>query len=156
MSFVTAELDRRLANIVQLGRVVEIDNANMRARVQIGDLLTPMIPVAQLASGQIKLHWMPSAGEQVVVYAPSGEIGGAFVSGSVPQNGSAVAQDETHPTIDLGGGTLVISGDLTITGNITVTGRIDVSEDVTASGISLVSHVHGGVTPGGGLTGVPV
>ncbi|MBR3371172.1 MAG: phage baseplate assembly protein V [Rhodobacteraceae bacterium] len=142
MSFETAELDRRVANIVQMGRVIEIDSAAMRARVQIGDLVTPMIPVAQLASGQIKLHWMPSAGEQVVVYAPSGEVGAAFVQGSVPQNGSAVAQDASHPTIDLGGGTLVITGDVTITGNITVTGRIDVTEDVTATGISLVDHIH--------------
>jgi phage baseplate assembly protein gpV len=155
MSFAQAELDRRLANIVQLGRIIEIDSAAMRARVQIGDLTTPMIPVSQLASGTIRLHWMPSVGEQVVVYAPSGEIGAAFVQGSVPQNGSAVAQDAAHPTIDLGGGTLVITGDLTITGNITVTGRIDVTEDVTATGISLVSHVHGGVTPGGGTTGGP-
>ena len=156
MSFENAELDRRLANIVQMGQVIAIDSATMRARIQIGDLVTPMIPVAQLASGAIKLHWMPSVGEQVVVHAPSGEMGAAFVQGSVPQNGSAVAQDETRPTIDLGAAKLVITGDLIITGNITVTGRIDVTEDVTASGISLVDHLHGGVTPGGGLTGVPV
>ncbi|MFN4058220.1 MAG: phage baseplate assembly protein V [Roseinatronobacter sp.] len=142
MSFEQAELDRRLANIVQIGRVIAIDSTAMRARVQVGDLVTPMIPVSQLASGAIRLHWMPSVGEQVVVFAPSGEIGGAIIQGAVPQNGSAVAQDEAHPTIDLGGGTLVITGDLTITGNITVTGRIDVSEDVTASNISLVSHIH--------------
>lgn len=155
MSFATAELDRRLANIVQLGRVIEIDAGAMRARVQIGDLKTAMIPVAQPASGAIRVHWMPSPGEQVVVFAPSGEMSAAVVQGAVPQSGSAVAQDEAHPTIDLGSAQLVITGDLKITGNIEVIGSVTVTEDVVADGVSLVTHTHGGVTPGAGSTGEP-
>lgn len=150
MSFTLADLDRRLANAVQLGRVVSIDTATMRVRVQIGDLATQAIPVAQLASGAIRFHWMPSPGEQVVVYAPDGDMARAFVQGSVPQSGGAVAPDAATPTIDLGGGTLSIVGNLTVDGDITVTG------DVVASGISLVTHRHGEVAPGGAQTGVPV
>jgi len=149
MSMSTAEADRRIGNIVQLGRVVSIDTGTMRARVQIGDLQTAAIPVAQLMSGQIKLHWMPSPGEQVVVYAPSGDLARAFIQGSVPQSDGAVAPDAATPTIDLGGGTLSIIGDLKIDGDVEVTG------DVVASGISLVTHTHGNVTPGGGNTGEP-
>lgn len=155
MSFQTAELERRIANMVQLGRVIEIDPGAMRARVQIGDLKTALIPVAQLASGAIKMHWMPSVGEQVVVFAPSGEMGAAVVQGAVPQTGSAVAQDEMHPTIDLGGAELVINGNLKITGNIEVIGMITVTEDVVANDVSLVTHTHGGVITGGSNTAEP-
>lgn len=149
MSFSNADLDRRLANTVQLGRVVSIDTATMRVRIQIGDLATHAIPVAQLASGAIRFHWMPSPGEQVVVFAPGGDMARAFVQGSVPQSGGNVAPDAGTPTIDLGGGTLSIVGNVTIDGNVTVTG------DVVAAGISLVGHVHGGVTPGAAQTGAP-
>lgn len=149
MTFATAELDRRLANTVQLGRVVSIDTATMRVRVALGELQTHPIPVAQLTSGAIRMHWMPSPGEQVVVFAPGGELTRAFVQGSVPQTGGAVAPDAGTPTIDLGGGTLNIVGTLRIDGDVEVTG------DVVASGISLVTHRHGGVTPGGALTGEP-
>ncbi|MGP9788945.1 phage baseplate assembly protein V [Roseinatronobacter sp. NSM] len=161
MSFEIAELNRRLANIVQLGRVTAIDTGAMRARVQIGDLTTPMIPVSQLSSGAIKVHWMPSPGEQVVVFAPSGEMGAAVVQGAVPQSGSAVAEDESHPTIELGGAELVITGNVKITGNLTIIGNVDAigavtfSEDAIADGVSLVHHTHGGVVSGGGNTGVP-
>ncbi|MCB1397259.1 MAG: phage baseplate assembly protein V [Rhodobacteraceae bacterium] len=149
MSRALAETDRRLGNLVQLGRVVSIDTGTMRVRVRIGELQTHEIPVAQLASGAIRFHWMPSPGEQVVVFAPSGDLARAFVQGAVPQSGGAVAPDAGTPTIDLGGGTLSVVGNLIVDGDITATG------DVTASGVSLVTHTHQGVTPGGGSTGEP-
>lgn len=149
MSFSNADLDRRLANTVQLGRVTAIDTATMRVRVLIGDLPSQPIPVAQLASGTIRFHWMPSVGEQVVVFAPGGDLARAFVQGSVPQSDGAVAPDAATPTIDLGGGTLSIVGNLTIDGDVTVTG------DVTASGVSLVHHTHGGVSAGAAHTEEP-
>lgn len=155
MSYQTAELERRVANMVQIGRVIEIDTATMRARIQIGDLKTAMIPVAQAKSGAIKVHWMPSVGEQVVVFAPSGEMGAAVVQGAIPQSGSAVAEDEMHPTIDLGDAELVITGNLKITGDIEVIGTVTVTEDVVADGVSLVTHTHGGVVSGGSSTGGP-
>lgn len=49
-----------------------------------------------------------------------------------------------------GGGAASFSGDITTTGNVTT------PADVVASGISLNSHLHSGVTPGGGNTGGPV
>ncbi len=47
------------------------------------------------------------------------------------------------------------TGDYTQTGNQTITGTVEVSEDVTAAGISLVQHLHGGVQPGGSSTEQP-
>lgn len=51
------------------------------------------------------------------------------------------------------GGT--INGDLTINGNVTSTGTITGQQDVIAGSISGKSHVHPGVTTGGGSTGAP-
>lgn len=44
---------------------------------------------------------------------------------------------------------------VTITGNVDITGTVTVSEDVIASGISLVNHTHGGVQGGNSSTGKP-
>jgi phage baseplate assembly protein gpV len=149
MGMAGAEADRRIANVIQLGTIVSINNATATARVQIGDLQTADISVMQLRSGAIKMHWMPSVGEQVSVLAPSGDMARAFVMGSLPIDGNAVAPDEGSPTMDLGGGTLRVIGNLFVEGDITVTG------DVTASNISLVHHTHSGVVPGGANTGEP-
>jgi phage baseplate assembly protein gpV len=150
MTLAAAEADRKIANVVSVGIVTAVDNGGSKVRVQIGDLSTASIPVAQIRSGAIRLHWMPSVGEQVTVYAPSGDMARAFVGGSLPINGNAVAPDAGSPTMDLGGGTLRLIGTLYIDGDVQVTG------DVVASGISLVTHRHSGVIPGAGTTGGPV
>lgn len=41
------------------------------------------------------------------------------------------------------------------TGNVTVAGTLTAAVDVVADGVSLVGHVHGGVDPGTGNSGVP-
>ena len=149
MTYSAAEADRQIGNTLHVGKVVEIDNGTGCARVQIGDLLTPPLQVMQLRSGTIRMHWMPSVGEQVTIAAPSGDMARAFVMGALPIDGNMVAPDAGSPTMDLGGGTLRVIGNLFIDGNVEVTG------DVVASGISLVTHTHGGVVPGGANTQEP-
>lgn len=39
---------------------------------------------------------------------------------------------------------------------VNIVGDVNVTGDVVASGISLVTHIHSGVVPGGGTTGQPV
>lgn len=76
-------------------------------------------------------------------------------------------------SLKVGGSTLVIeggsitlqSGQINLNGPIagggaggaqaTFSGGIDAKKDVTAGGISLQTHVHGGIQPGGGKTGTP-
>ena len=149
MTLSAAEADRRIANVLSIGTILSIDNATGRARVRIGDLLLPPIPVMQLRSGRIRMHWMPSPGEQVTVAAPSGDMARAFVMGAIAIDGNMIAPDAASPTMDLGGGTLRVIGDLYVDGDIEVTG------DVRASGVSLVHHTHGGVQSGGADTEEP-
>ena len=103
----------------------------------------------QLRSGDIRMHWMPSANEQVTIAAPSGDMARAFIMGSLPIDGNMVAPDAGSPTMDLGGGTLRIIGNVYIDGDVEVTG------DVVATGVSLVHHTHGGVVSGGSNTQEP-
>lgn len=149
MTFSAAEADRQIANVLQVGKIVSIENATGRARVQVGDLLLPPVPVMQLRSGAIRMHWMPSVGEQVTIAAPSGDMARAFIMGSLPIDGNMVAPDAGSPTMDLGGGTLRIIGNVYIDGDVEVTG------DVVATGVSLVHHTHGGVVSGGSNTQEP-
>jgi phage baseplate assembly protein gpV len=147
MSRAGAEADRRIGAIANVGTVVAIDVGTGRARVRLGDLETASIPVMQMRSGAVRMTWMPSVGEQVTVLAPSGDLARAFVLGSLPIDGNAVAPSAGEPTMDLGGGTLRVIGNLYVDGDVVVTG------DVTASGISLVTHIHPESI--GSVTGAP-
>ena len=51
--------------------------------------------------------------------------------------------------------TIVAPGDLDITGDVNIKGKVTVTQDVVASGISLNSHTHGGVSTGPNSTGGP-
>lgn len=142
MSMAGAEADRRIANVIQIGTVTAVDAGSARARVQLGDILTPLIPVGQFRAGALSFWWMPTVGEQVVVACPSGDIARAVILCSI-YAGNAPSSDGGVPMVDLAGGKIVFNGNIEVTG------------DVVASGVSLVHHTHGGITPGPNNTGEP-
>lgn len=53
-------------------------------------------------------------------------------------------------------GGVTIASDVAITGDVSITGAVTASVDVTAAGISLKTHKHGGVQAGAAQTGLPV
>ena len=72
--------------------------------------------------------------------------------------GSVTINADTFAITAPSGGTMTVGTtivELTGTG-IAMTGAVDVTGDVSADGISLKTHVHDGVSPGGGETGEPV
>lgn len=142
MSFAAAEADRRIENSIAIGVITAINPGSARARVTIGDLTTPELPVAQLRAGALSFWWMPTVGEQVLVACPSGDVSQGVIVCSIFA-GNAPSTDPAVPMIDLGGGKIVVNGDIEVTG------------DVIASGVSLVHHTHGGVVPGAADTGEP-
>lgn len=87
------EADRRLANLVRIGTIKEIDTAKALVRVDLGENVTGWIPWTTPRAGQDRQWTTPDIGEQVVVASPSGELSDGAVIGSLfqnayPQNGS--------------------------------------------------------------------
>ncbi|MDN5248466.1 MAG: phage baseplate assembly protein V [Wolbachia endosymbiont of Tyrophagus putrescentiae] len=73
-NFAIAELQRKLANIVRIGIVKEIDYEKAKVRVKIGELLTDFLPWITGRAGEDRT-WSPlSIGEQVIVLSPLGEL----------------------------------------------------------------------------------
>lgn len=142
MSRAVAEGDRRQGNVLMIGKVTGVNPGAATARVDLGGLPSPELPVGQLRAGALSFWWMPSVGEQVLVGCPSGDVAQgviicAIFAGNAPSSNAAV------PMIDLAGGEMEIKGTLKITG------------DVVAQGVSLVTHTHKDVAPGASNTGVP-
>lgn len=141
MSFADAEADRRIASLVEIGRITSVEGDLVR--VALAGLGTHPIPVTQFRMGALRMRAMPSVGEEVIVVAPGGDVERAFVHGSLPaENG--LPDSGAGLELDLGGGTLNITN-----------GRIVIDGDVIAGGISLRTHVHGGVARGSSDTGEP-
>lgn len=74
-----ADLARRVANMIRLGRVAAIDFAGARVRVQAGDMLTGWLPWQVSRAGATRTWDPPSIGEQVMVISPSGEPAAGIV-----------------------------------------------------------------------------
>lgn len=68
-----AELERRLANLVIAGLVVEVDPPNLVCRVESGGLVTGWVRWLTQRAGADREWWCPSVGEQVVLLSPHGE-----------------------------------------------------------------------------------
>ena len=73
-------------------------------------------------------------------------------------NGTSTMSMSASGEIGLTNGSAIINisgSDITITGNITVNGTITTTGDTIAAGISVSTHVHGGVSSGNNNTGTP-
>lgn len=177
MSFDQAELARMLDNLIRPGRIVEVDYPAARARVAIEPLITGWLPFMAPRAGDDRAWHPPEVGEQVIVLSPSGDTEQGFILiGAIFQDAYPAPAD--RPTVDrrtyadgavieydraahrltaqlpAGGEVEIIApGGVTINGDLVVTG--DVRAD-GANGVSLLNHVHGGVSTGGGETDKPV
>ncbi|MCU7904448.1 MAG: phage baseplate assembly protein V [Candidatus Thiodiazotropha sp. (ex Epidulcina cf. delphinae)] len=73
MSFEVAELGRRLANLVVLGKVSEVDHETARVKVTAGELVTAWRPWLALRAGGNSGWHPPEIGEQVVLLSVNGD-----------------------------------------------------------------------------------
>lgn len=73
-NFAISELQRKLANIVRIGLVKEIDYEKAKVRVQIGEFLTDFLPWITGRAGKDASWSPPDIDEQVVVFSPFGEL----------------------------------------------------------------------------------
>lgn len=162
------EIERRIAGTEVRGKVTHVDAGKALARIEIGkdedgnSVLSPWMPYAQKA-GSLKVHSAPSVGEVMAVRAESGDIQqGVLHPFHWSETNQAPSQDgEIHKltfgdvtiTLSNGGVELVAGG---VTFSWTGTGFEQSGGEISHDGTNIgKDHIHGGVLPGGGLSGVP-
>jgi len=154
-----------IGDLLRIGAVASVDLAGATATVQAGDVLSPDLPWLEWA-GSFRTWVPPSVGEQVLLLCPEGDIAGGIILRGLFSNARPAPASDENPqihgpaglviTLTPDGLQIVAPGDVAIEGNVAITGTLTASEDVIGGGISLKTHPHGGVQPGGGQSGGPV
>jgi phage baseplate assembly protein V len=158
----SADLARRLSNVLRIGTVAEADYVKARVRITIGKIKTGWLPWITLRAGPDVTWWAPEVGEQVMVLGPCGNLAQAVVLGAIYQNaypapgssadtstvkwkdGTTITYDRTaHKMTVVCTGEVdvtaavkvsVTAPEITLTGHVTVKGNLDVQGNVTATG----------------------
>lgn len=176
----TADIIRRLENLVRPGTVAEVDLAAARCRVKTGGLTTGWLPWFATRAGTTRDWDPPTIDEQCLVISPSGAPEHGFVllglfsdanpapssSGTLCRrtypDGALIEYDHAAHRLsailpDGGQAELQATGGITILGDVAITGLLTASEDVVAgpNAISLIGHKHGSVQSGNAQTGAP-
>ncbi len=73
-NFAISELQRKLANIVRIGLVKEVDYEKARVKVQIGEFLTDWLPWITSKAGKDRNWSPPDIDEQVIILSALGEL----------------------------------------------------------------------------------
>lgn len=156
-AFETAEILRRLANVVRLGTIHDTDGAAARARVRYdtdargAPLLTDWLPWLTTRAGRDRTWWAPEPGEQVVVLAPGGELPEAVILPALYRDAHPAPAAEASKHVVLYGDRARIAYDraahhlsavlpagataaLTAPGGVSITGDVTVTGSITASG----------------------
>jgi phage baseplate assembly protein V len=89
-----SELERRMANLVRIGTIVEADYAAARVRVASGTLVSGWLPWLTHRAGQDVTWSAPDIGEQVLVVSADGDTTRGVV---IP----ALYRDAAPPTADV-------------------------------------------------------
>lgn len=151
-----ATLARLIENLVRFGVVAAVQMTPPRVRVKTGALTTTWLPWLAVRAGADREWDPPTAGEQVLLISPSGQLGNAVVltglfSDSAPANGNRAGlhrrtySDGTvieydsvahhlNATLIAGGTTNLVS-----TGGITIVGPIIHQGDYTQTGNQTVT-----------------
>lgn len=79
----TAELNRRIENLIRIGTIAEVDHVAHRVRVESGELLTDWLKWRTGRAGTTRSWSPPTIGEQVMILSPSGELGNGIVLPSI-------------------------------------------------------------------------
>ena len=177
----SAELQRKLDNVIRFGVIAEVNHATARARVKSGDILTEFLPFIAPRTGTTKTWSPPTVGEQCVMLSVSGEFTTACILvGLYTQNSPSHSADEhviefadgAKITYNQSNGALVVTGiktasitaanqididcpTINIKGNVNIDGKVTSTGDMVAGGISQINHKHGGVQGGPSKTGKP-
>ncbi|WP_321336570.1 phage baseplate assembly protein V [Breoghania sp.] len=94
------DLHRRQSSALVIGYVSDVDHKKARYRVAVGDLKTDWLPMVQRRAGDRREYTSLSAGEQVLVASPGGEMSQGVIVGSISTNETQPAdKGNIHRTI---------------------------------------------------------
>lgn len=123
MSAELSELNRQVNNVVRIGTIRELDLANARARVSVAGCVTDWLPWGTNRAGKRRDWSPPVIGEQVVLFAPYGDLGQAVIGPSIFQDDHAApAASADQETTIYPDGTTVDYNSASNTLTITVAG----------------------------------
>ena len=169
-----SDLAKRLANIIRIGSIFEINYQAAKARVRIGKLETDFLPWANANSGSNNSWNPPEIDEQVIILSPSGDLSQAVIlpslyknnaSGSEQNIRSITYKDGSKISFDIGSGVLdldlkgdiiiKVAGNANIEGdNINITGSsniiLDGNVDLGGTGGKAVARIGDKVEVSGG------
>jgi phage baseplate assembly protein V len=174
-NFSLTEAHRKIANMVMIGTVIDVDALSGRARVQIGELQTAKLPWLSPRMGNRRDWNPPKGGEQVLVLCHNGDPAQGLIVASLgydanpnpssnPQIFKTVYSDGTFVQVDLdthemsigcaGAVTVTAAGNVTVMSAGSIKATAAVKAEVTAPAISLTGPVTitGAVTITGPLT----
>lgn len=170
--------------LIRLGTIATVDLGAAHCTVALeDDVESGPVRWIEGRMGATRIWSPPTVGEQVVLLCPAGEIAGGVALRGIVSNdfapagnslreliefadGAVIAYDPENHVLDAilpagatlniaANGGIAIVGDIALNGNIDMTGTLTADGDVVASGISLNSHVHGGIQSGGSNTSGP-
>jgi len=127
LAYRVTELERRLTNLVRVGKVAAADYQAAQVRVQIGPITTAWRPWLTLRAGGDRTWWAPEVGEQVLLFSPAGEPAQGWVlpagfSDAAPAPAASpdikreVFADGSEFSFDRSTGTLTVN----VTGDVSV------------------------------------
>ena len=177
LDFEVTECHRLIANLVRIGRVLEVDVEQPQARVAIGTLKTAWLPLLCLRAGSDQQWWPVDVDEQVLVLSTSGDLTQGVIIGALHQarfpantkttdihccsysDGAVMEYNKTTHCLNITlplGANVNITADVLINGNITATGNIsDATGSMQADREIYNRHQHAGVSSGSSSTSTP-
>jgi phage baseplate assembly protein V len=88
-------LERRISRMIQVGTVEEVDYPNQKVRVAVGDQRdSAWLRFTAERAGLDRTWWPPTVGEQVMVFAPNGEMAAGVIGDSLYQQDFAAPASE--------------------------------------------------------------
>lgn len=132
-SYDVSELNRQVANLVRIGSVSELDEANARVKLSVSGLTTDWLPWSAARAGKTRTWSPPQIGEQVIMVSPFGDMGQAVVVGSLFSDAAtapAASKDQettVYPdgsTVDYNSATNTLTVTVAGTGNVVVNCKV--------------------------------
>lgn len=160
--FAQAEAERQLANMLRIGRVIEVDVDKRVARMAVGGLETDWLPWTVTRAGATIVASAPTVNEQRLLLSPYGDTTQGLIGPAIYQDDfDAPTEEAAEDVILFGDGTTILynaeESALTVNvaegGTVTIncaTATIKAEESVTID--SPETTVTGNVTVEGDLT----